>query len=722
MRKTRTKKLNNEKPNSGTSKRSVPCSLILMVVVAGLCLSSLNFSGCDRNRGNIQQGQNGQASNNQTEDVPSRRPVPVNKDIERPYKYVLAGMDPLVNELGFRRKIITRKQGVPYLNKPYGDIIGNLDFFEIYFVFDISPEDSKEGEVEYYCVGKEPRKPSLGWVSASDVASWDTRLGLKYERPDEESNKRRRVTTLLVLATKEDAMNYIKTGDTSKVIARTKLTGKTKPMPWPAIQFEYFNHGDRNYELAEINFLAEYIEGAEITEETIPREAAVRSSSSPLGKTEQSKIIKSIKNIDIVFVIDTTHSMSEYIQAVKDVMKMMVNQLKELSSTVNIAFRMVEYRDYVDNLYFDKAKRIVYRHHPSGGGFVDAVAFNNIINPIKDTPHSSIDYPEAVLDGMWQGIWESNWEARGKLSHRVVILMGNDGSHSPGSAKNPNKYTIDKIVDDARKKDITVYSIIVPCRSSNAAIVKLHKDHFTRLAKGTIGGNCWDLKEANKVVETIKNIVDKGVKTVGIRKEALVQWTKMPKKSQTNIEQSNIRNKVEILELQRFLQRRGITPEMIGISQPTFCSGWVVMGDNVDKMVYVAKTELSFLNAELHNIVTILERGEAGVQEIIHLADQTEKSRAGDLTSNFNVISFVLQEREGFISAYHNSLGVHTNEVLNITKQDLFNMSQSEKDNLRHKLQTFYIPSIINDLSNYDIFTFTGSQIKFGWVPNRHIP
>jgi len=130
--------------------------------------------------------------------------------------------------------------------------------------------------------------------------------------------------------------------------------------------------------------------------------------------------------------------------------------------------------------------------------------------------------------------------------------------------------------------------------------------------------------------------------------------------------------------IESMINRPSVNMEMIGNCDGLiFDTGWIVVDERVEKMVYVSKIELKFLVSELHDVP---------------------------------------------LDEYYRALGIPQNGLLRLTKQDLFNMPQSEKDNLRHKLQTFYIPLLINDLSDFDIFPFDGSGIKFGWVPNSHIP
>ena len=305
-----------------------------------------------------------------------KKPTAKYGDIDNPYKYELAGMDTLVRPDGVRRKVLIVRDGVRCRQQPgSGSYSGHsAKYYKPYFVFDVWPENAKEGEVEAFCIGPEPRKDSIiGWIDSRDCVCWDTRVGAAYNG-----------TPLLVFENRKDLEDYLQSGNPEKAIARTGLNTEFKPMPWPITEHHNYDLNGKSIELYQINFLGSFTEDADLsTTEYLPPNMTSRSNKSGLSDEQRGEIRDSVRHLDIVFVSDTTSSMTPYIEKVKTAMQNIVSEVTDLESRPDVAFRFVEYRDYVKGVYFDERTKRVYNEHPSDGTLVPAYNFLNLIRPIR---------------------------------------------------------------------------------------------------------------------------------------------------------------------------------------------------------------------------------------------------------------------------------------------------------------------------------------------------
>ena len=120
--------------------------------------------------------------------------------------------------------------------------------------------------------------------------------------------------------------------------------------------------------------------------------------------------------MDVAFVVDTTGSMKDDIQAVKDSLSEIVNHITARTKDLEIRFGVVSYRDhppqdksYVTRVYdfadnVKRVKKIIAELRPSEGG----------------------DTPEAVADGLYDARTKLSWE---KDSYKVMLLVGDAPPH-----------------------------------------------------------------------------------------------------------------------------------------------------------------------------------------------------------------------------------------------------------------------------------------------------
>ena len=125
--------------------------------------------------------------------------------------------------------------------------------------------------------------------------------------------------------------------------------------------------------------------------------------------------------IDVVFCCDTTSSMSSYLAKTKDVVKQLIEKIrnKVVGETIDVKFGFVCYRDHPpeDSSYVIKTKELcdqqeildfIFKQEAQGGG----------------------DFPEAVMDGLWEAATNIKWRnPLGTPTLRYIIHIADAPPH-----------------------------------------------------------------------------------------------------------------------------------------------------------------------------------------------------------------------------------------------------------------------------------------------------
>ncbi len=148
-------------------------------------------------------------------------------------------------------------------------------------------------------------------------------------------------------------------------------------------------------------------------------------------------------DLDLIFVIDSTGSMSDDIDYVKQELKSILRTITDKFQFANLG--MV--------LYKDRGDEFVTKTYPFTQ---DLNLFKMQIDSVK--PQGGGDKPEAIVDALKTSITEFDWTA-GK---RVIILMGDAPPHQ--YSVDGKHRTMEDVYDMATSNDITIqiYTITVP--------------------------------------------------------------------------------------------------------------------------------------------------------------------------------------------------------------------------------------------------------------------
>jgi Mg-chelatase subunit ChlD len=171
-----------------------------------------------------------------------------------------------------------------------------------------------------------------------------------------------------------------------------------------------------------------------------------------------------VPRIDVVFAIDTTGSMSDEIQTVKEKIKNMARDIKSGRPSPDVRFGLVAFRDRGDDY--------VVKSFPFTR---DIQGFSSLVNALN--ADGGGDTPESVNEALDVAVNKMNWE-RGQGTQKLVFLIGDAGPHTDYA--NSNSY--DTIARQAGQKGISIYSI------GCSGIDSFGQEVFRQVA-GTTGGS-----------------------------------------------------------------------------------------------------------------------------------------------------------------------------------------------------------------------------------------
>ena len=620
----------------------------------------------------------------------------------------------LTNESGIRQKVIITRRGVSCSQEPGGVEDGfDLEYFHSYFVF----ETRELNGTTYYQVGITPRRANVkGWVSGSKVQSWDTAIGARYARADKDDPDNKSGQILPPLYVYENQIDVIKSIKNEPVepIAQTLYDYKYKTqMAWPIVKKEEFAFQGKTYEVFQIAFLSEYQQGNNVSAPPPPTTQTV------VVKEKIKQIKEGVKSIDVVFVIDTTLSTTPYIDAVKETIRLIMNNLNKVnvsSFKPEISFGLVEYRDFVDGIYFtDNNEEKVYRIFQLTK---DIQAFLNRINVVRSAEIPSKGMQEAVLDGLNGALTEIKWS--NDYSERVLVLIGDNSGHSaeapenPTGSKSPNNLLVSDITGLANHNQATIYSLLVR-NQANANEVARHRAQFTEFAEKT-GGKCFPLEAADEVVSLVSNcIISPKSQEVEIRTEVVT--AKLRGSSEPAIKEKI--GEKQYVEVMKWLSKHNITDRDLHPGDIFFSTGWVVSEAGgvkvLSKEAYMARSELNLLLTNLQSLKDFLADPKASASLV---------SAAFFPRVRENMPNFLGEEISLPMNVWLQIKGIPLSEysILKFNKSTLEQMPEETRRTIRQRITTQCLPALMNDYNDLIRFPNQDDVNSFGWTREKYLP
>lgn len=167
----------------------------------------------------------------------------------------------------------------------------------------------------------------------------------------------------------------------------------------------------------------------------------------------QKKLIKlknALNNVDILFVVDATQSMSKYYSAISKSIKNIISNNKLSGTNSNLRFGLAIYRDYADG-------EDVFEIQPLTSDY------ELVLNKVETTVCKSNDkdIPEAQYQGLINGIQKAGFN---KNHSNIVVLIGDAGNHSP----DPKSHTVKDVISEMNKNNTNLIAFQVIAGSDNS--------------------------------------------------------------------------------------------------------------------------------------------------------------------------------------------------------------------------------------------------------------
>lgn len=614
--------------------------------------------------------------------------------------YVLPGMECLVNDHGIRVKVLVTDPGVRCLDRVPGGVLtgSQLKHFHPYFVFDRFPAD---GAAEHYLVGSTPRRDSVvGWAPASAVTRWDTRVGARYARREGVL-----VPPLLVYPDADHLVEILEQGATSQEpMARATLSAEQTLMPWPVAESRLVTVNGQVHELLRINFLGEFVEGADLGTQDIADIEAPE----VYTEAQVASFQRDVRQLDIVFCVDNTHSTGDFIEGIRQAVTHISLELGTMSFQPDVRFGLCMYRDYVDDVMYREGDGYsVVQHH---GMDTNLDTFLRRVRPIREADASSIDWAEAGYDGLHAALTRTPW--RGNLAAKCVVLIGDNSFHEPDSDKNPHNIGLGEISQLAEARDVKIFSLCIDGKGGEEEQA-IHWNQFEAISRST-GASCFKLEESGRVVDSIRSIMDD--ETAIVHTRALVLDDLIDGSSSDQIVADHDLDLREVTEVMEFLSGAGIDVGMLGPGVPSFATGWILAEYNgvqlVDHEVYVARAELDVLLASMNMLCTHLSP-DFGMQALSVGAYGRENPLSAFFTGE------VPEPLDVFLMA--KGIPVGSSSVLRKSAEDLRFMPEETRAALRERISRQNVPMLVNARNDDSLWTYR-DELEFGWISERALP
>lgn len=157
----------------------------------------------------------------------------------------------------------------------------------------------------------------------------------------------------------------------------------------------------------------------------------------------------------VVFVIDTTMSMGPYIERTKEIIRRVIDRIRDTAVRDNFRFGLVAYRDHMGG---DPRLEYVTRmvSAPDFGEASDALLGR--LNQAGDTRVNNQDFDEDALAGVKLALDDINWS---QFAGRYVILITDAGAREGNDPLSQTKLDVQNVRDLARSeaKQVAIYSV-----------------------------------------------------------------------------------------------------------------------------------------------------------------------------------------------------------------------------------------------------------------------
>jgi hypothetical protein len=302
--------------------------------------------------------------------------------------------------------------------------------FEIYYLFKDNKGVKLLSRTDKLNDGTETdlRNRVGGWMSNFNITSWDHRVCL--EVASNENAVREYAGMNIPIYPSEDKLNnFITSGvnNTDGSIMKFNVM-KQRPNPYIMRMPILNNKNEQQKQVATVGTLR--------NNTTILTE---------IGELRQKLLIakNKLENINILFVIDGTQSMSPYYITIAKSITEIIENNKLSRANNKLRFGVVIYRDYADGEQVCEVEPLTSNHKT----IIDKILITRCISGDKDLP-------EAQYNGMTDGIRRAGFN---KDQSNIIVLIGDAGNHQP----DPKGKTREQVINAMKQYDVSLITFQV---------------------------------------------------------------------------------------------------------------------------------------------------------------------------------------------------------------------------------------------------------------------
>jgi|GEM_PF-2663506 len=595
------------------------------------------------------------------------------------------GQEPITSDYGVFLKGIAKESTLIFQEPNTGSRdVGSREPFEIVYLFETDSGDKLQNG--FYRVGYEPTKPR-GWIEEEKITEWDNRICLKFSplvgrQP------------ALIWESREDVEDAVRGAMSSYDSNGVPNTGALAQEPGdmsknrysmllPALERKEFTTSGEIKKVYKVGFLTG-------------------------GQNQTKKIIPPTKGpsafLEVVFLIDATASMGDYIEGAKEVAKITSKRVSNMiEGGVNLGVTV--YRDYVSD--------------QSGMGEVTEKIvpltknINNVIDglaSIYEAEVTSEDFVEAGFDGLFTAATETKWNET-KSSLRVIVWIGDASAHPPGSPKNPFNFSLETILNQCSESRVRIVGIKIKRGIDDDA---LHIEQMERLTQGKEASDkgYFEIVEEGLTDQIYIDQLSGQIESEISRMQSLVKVVKVVNQGggSTSGSMSNISVSDKAIILKNLKVTAG--------SQNTkpFNEGWIreISPEQniaiVEEHVYMTRDEMDLLITYLNASNQVIESPES---KVIQTMADVVSTQSGDKLDQNGDLSKHYEKRFGLPA---------TSNLLKFTLDQVKDMGDEKLKRLHEqiKAKTKFLRSHKEEDDNW--FTIPGTSLRYTFVPLSQLP
>ena len=581
------------------------------------------------------------------------------------------GQQPYIKD-GLHRKGIVKSETPIFLQpNKNANRNGKLPPFSIVYVFQDQGTYKMDG---FIWVGNDPEEAD-GWIPESKFVEWNSRVCVKFSPLIGRE-------PALIYPAKENLNEIFKDRDTKKGLAIAEEPGNVAEnkyrMLFPITKHANAIAGRKSYKIFEIAYLGQELDGTSSV-----------SIATPSFSSEKAAL-------ELLFVVDATSSMQEYIIGIKNVVKQIADKVNGMRES-GVYYGLLSYRDRTK---YGPIEYVTKRHLPLEKNYIKVLS---TIEEIKATDVDSEDLSECVYDGLFAGITETRW-SQTKSSLRVIILIGDASAHNVTSDKNPMQYALEQIRDDASRNRVRIIALQLN-RGVNKADADKFKDQARTLAQGkTISDKGYYdeilILDNGQIDPAYVTSLTKAIEDEVDRMQYLI-----PKNAST----SNMLPQDKAIIMKSLVSNSGS-------GEITFSKGWVsevnINNDlQVQPYVFMTRNELAIYLKILSNIVLSVD--DINDNSILNIQISSIEKELGEQFDQSKNFESVLKQK---FQIPFNS------RILNISFEEIKGWNNRKKRNLIDVVDHKYdlLKEFFGNQSNW--FQFPGSQKRYSFIPLKYLP